>query len=1675
MRKLMKKGMLILGTMILVLHAFLLPVGIVYAETTDKKEGGQVQEEEQLELPSIKNYLEVEKEGNPRFSFPRSRLQGTVEEPLKLTFVSDQEVSEAKITLPKEAKLVKDQLQAGVTVNQEEESDEWTIQAERAQQTFVLPVVFESEGNYEVSIEEATATLEISEKEETEIEDQSEMNQKSSDESNEEHVQDVNATEQSEEKEAPVATEESNEESIPSKNKTFEKTVFEGNTAEVATMAAFREAVANPEVGIISVQENLTETTANIMTIDRPIKIQGNGHTLTFGNNSFYFQLAEVSEPTTFRIENATITKVGATPLVNATTQVSRNWVLEIEDVAEINANTMRLASMPEGTIIFTGGNSNFTRIISSAAFIEAKEVKAVNKAQVTISRGNMTIFFSSAIVSAPKLVVEAGSAITIMTTGGTANTIDLRGDQSEIALQTNGKLSISTFGTPATPSITTNNTIILSGANPKISVNSASKLTVTSTAAKRGLYLSGNNPKIIVVDSELSVTSATHAAISLIGSEPLFSATKSNSDIRSTTGATLALAGDSPKVYYEGGTGSFTSTTGQRLNLIGDNPQLSLNQTQFFLTATTGRGVYLQGIVPQVLMNESSIEMTDTDPSQAMILQGTDALLSLRNKSEMYINGGGTGTLENIAIGDNNARPELSVTGGSKLSVTTSSATRSPTDTLNNAIHLRGVEPKINITSGSELKVSVTSNARRGLYLNGTNAEVNLNDSHLDINTISGRALNLNGESSTLNANKSNLKLNTAEGAGISLSGHNSVVNAQSSLIDFSGATGYGVEIAGNKPKFLSSDSEINIKNMRSANGVTLNGQNSFLELTNNSQMSIDGGNGIHENILIGNGNANPSLKVTDNSNLSIRAQSTSNTAAIDNNNSIRIAGSSPILEVSKNSKISIDVLSGGPRSIFMNGESANLKVENNSEIISKNLYGTSIGMSTTNAQLTVDNFSKIDIESSARRNNSLIDITTGSNDVYIRNNSSIASKHVEFDNPGTNTRALSMSGSNNNIIITSGGNLNLNNRHYTNRPNSGSVSSNYSTIYLGNGENNFSIDNNSADRDRSQLRLTNDYAAALYSDGGHLKFNQKADTIFYAEGSSINTREWGVFVAQDTMEFNVHSPYYFDFKNVRKDGGDIFGTKNGSSLNITDTFFSAWATGSKFDDDPKIGFFEKIDVAYEGRDFVSASSSNNLNLTDSLPGLSGRVSRISANNSAPILDGVRQPTNADKSFIAEFSYKEGLDDIREAGTDEITVEIKVTDPDNNSNNYTASTVGNESPIQTWEEKENNALGKAGRVSFEFENLLKEGTIIEFVSISRGMKEGGISLSQEELEKIRPITVMNVTPPELVDFGHFIELTTETTSIKAFPNQINIPGNNALLYINNQHIATQKVGNDGSFSFELNTKLNESDKVQVLMEDNQGGIIDTYSTITSVFKRPETNNDNGNRNPQMENYKYHDAVFPSARTYIVELASKVSPVDPLSPGIKVEPENPPVLSENQGKLSIDFVSRFTFGQQGISTRTQNYYAQPQRLLNENGIIDEKEERPNYVQISDRRPGDTRNGWVLSVTQNGQFADPNDHKLKGASLQLTNQQLASIQETGEPELNETDRAVLLPGVKTKLLTAKDGQGEETWIYRFGDRKNAGESVVLEVPPRAAPKATTYQTTLTWELSMVPNN
>lgn len=233
----------------------------------------------------------------------------------------------------------------------------------------------------------------------------------------------------------------------------------------------------------------------------------------------------------------------------------------------------------------------------------------------------------------------------------------------------------------------------------------------------------------------------------------------------------------------------------------------------------------------------------------------------------------------------------------------------------------------------------------------------------------------------------------------------------------------------------------------------------------------------------------------------------------------------------------------------------------------------------------------------------------------------------------------------------------------------------------------------------------------------------------------------------------------------------------------------------------------------------------------------------------------------------------------------------------------------------------------------------------------------------------------------------------------------------------------------------------------------------------------------------EIENYKLTDepentqGIFTEEDinvTYIYDI-SQVSPIDPLDPDSEVDPENKPELPEDQGFLSIDFVSQFNFGTQKISVSDQTYYAQSQRLLNEDGTGNETEERPNYVQISDRRSETDRNGWQLSVTQNNQFSTENGKELSGARMRLTNQQLATAHGGTAPSLQQTEPLELVPGAKRVLLMAQGNEGTGTWIYRFGDANTAGNSVVLDVPKGANPEATSYSSTFTWELSAVPEN
>lgn len=281
------------------------------------------------------------------------------------------------------------------------------------------------------------------------------------------------------------------------------------------------------------------------------------------------------------------------------------------------------------------------------------------------------------------------------------------------------------------------------------------------------------------------------------------------------------------------------------------------------------------------------------------------------------------------------------------------------------------------------------------------------------------------------------------------------------------------------------------------------------------------------------------------------------------------------------------------------------------------------------------------------------------------------------------------------------------------------------------------------------------------------------------------------------------------------------------------------------------------------------------------------------------------------------------------------------------------------------------------------------------------------------------------------------------------------------------------------SYSRMSNRYVEEMDRfVMVHFESEDGATIEDSETISGFLGEPYQSAPkeiSGYRLTMVPENASGEFTREAIQVTYVYQREAVTPVDPLDPETEVDPENKPDLPEDQGLLSIDFASTFNFGAQAISAQEETYYANPQRLLNEDGTVNEDEERPNYIQISDRRPENERNGWQLAVTQNGQFETQDKEPLLGARLSFTNQALATAQGGILPELQQTNPLTLVPGVKRVLVMAQGDEGAGTWIYRFGDQETAGESIGLTVPQGANPKAAQYKTTLTWELSAVPGN
>lgn len=202
--------------------------------------------------------------------------------------------------------------------------------------------------------------------------------------------------------------------------------------------------------------------------------------------------------------------------------------------------------------------------------------------------------------------------------------------------------------------------------------------------------------------------------------------------------------------------------------------------------------------------------------------------------------------------------------------------------------------------------------------------------------------------------------------------------------------------------------------------------------------------------------------------------------------------------------------------------------------------------------------------------------------------------------------------------------------------------------------------------------------------------------------------------------------------------------------------------------------------------------------------------------------------------------------------------------------------------------------------------------------------------------------------------------------------------------------------------------------------------------------------------------------------------------------------------SSTTGALRFNYIPSIRFGQNRLSTKTQDFYA----LFDEIEIGGKKEERPTFYEIVDLRGG--TKGWTVNLKNDRVFrsADGKQFKATLAFKDMTVQSNSSISNEKQfptvPKAMEETAIGTDAGSSVKITEAKnvESQGYGSWSVRVGDldkkipvkgdsgiQKNAevdetkttrNAAVKLTIPGgQIIDTSKDYSTDLVWELVSAP--
>lgn len=383
--------------------------------------------------------------------------------------------------------------------------------------------------------------------------------------------------------------------------------------------------------------------------------------------------------------------------------------------------------------------------------------------------------------------------------------------------------------------------------------------------------------------------------------------------------------------------------------------------------------------------------------------------------------------------------------------------------------------------------------------------------------------------------------------------------------------------------------------------------------------------------------------------------------------------------------------------------------------------------------------------------------------------------------------------------------------------------------------------------------------------------------DTFFEAHG---NTAGGPIFrTGLGALDFEMTQPMYFDFRNNASGGGDLLGSnENGYYDNSKTARFiskesnvSFWKKGTDLDGTPD---YDRTLVTFSltGANMVLDQSPDNDFTTNFGENNSvNQYSRMSANNAAPTIRNIRQATDADKRLDVYATVLEGYDDEgnrteRPAWDGEVQLVLELDVPGIGKQTIQGTSVNGPEDIYNDQEQR-------GFVTFDLPEFLKAGTTVTVKEAWRGLPEADEnarhSTSAEDLGKVDPMTVIDVTPPDPAELstGGISNATKVLTGENAEAGailRVGVKKAGAAAGDQPTMLApTATVAEDGTWSYDLPSYLAVGDTVVILLEDQTG-------KITAVSDAPSTNNDNGNINPIGSEVHYHDATFPPANEYLV-------------------------------------------------------------------------------------------------------------------------------------------------------------------------------------------------------------